>query len=206
LESLFLQGPAGRLDARLHGPAAGRPVLLLHPHPLFGGTMGSRLVYDLAAGLGAAGFRALRFDFRGVGRSEGRYAHGVGEAADARAAWDHLRAATGQAPAVVGYSFGGAVACRLAAEAAVPTLVGVAAPVDVMESRLAPLDDARRCTAGRVHLVAGEGDPLVPFEDARRLAAAFPRPASLSLIPGGGHFLEPARNPEVLADVLPVLG
>lgn len=206
LESLFLEGPAGRLDARLHGPAGGRPVLLLHPHPLYGGTMGSRLVYDLAAGFGEAGFRALRFDFRGVGRSAGSYGEGLGEADDARAAWDFLRGATGQPPAVVGYSFGGAVACRLATEADVPALVAVAAPAEVRDSRLDPVGDAARCRARRVHVVAGEGDPLVPLEASRRLAAAFPHPAGLTVVSGGAHFLEPSRNREVLAAALPILG
>ena len=89
-ESRFIAGPAGPLDSRWHGPAGGPPIVLLHPHPLGGGTMGSRLVYDLAAALGDAGFRAVRFDFRGVGRSEGTYGEGVGEVEDALAVFDAL--------------------------------------------------------------------------------------------------------------------
>src|SRR5687768_18191874 len=116
-ESRSIQGPAGPLDSRWHGPREGRPVVLLHPHPLLGGTMGSRLVFDLAVGLAADGWRAVRFDFRGVGRSAGSYGDGLGETEDAVAVLAAVEAASGgRKPALVGYSFGGAVACRTAAQ------------------------------------------------------------------------------------------
>ena len=65
----YFDGPAGRLDARVHG--SGRRVLVLHPHPKHGGTKGTRLVYKLCRALADAGFMAVRFDFRGAGGSEG---------------------------------------------------------------------------------------------------------------------------------------
>src|SRR5688572_22598728 len=117
VESRFIPGPAGPLDSRWHGPADGRPVVILHPHPSFGGTMGSRLVYDLAVGLAADGWRAIRFDFRGVGRSAGTYGDGPGEVEDALAVLglaESDSAGAGVRPALVGYSFGAAVACKAA--------------------------------------------------------------------------------------------
>ncbi|HJQ93941.1 MAG TPA: hypothetical protein VJ874_06625, partial [Candidatus Thermoplasmatota archaeon] len=97
-ESRILQGPAGRLDSRWHGPKDGAPAVILHPHPLLGGTMGSRLVYDLAVGLAEDGWRAVRFDFRGAGRSEGAYGEGLGEADDTLAVLAAAEADAGRPP------------------------------------------------------------------------------------------------------------
>jgi alpha/beta superfamily hydrolase len=201
-DSRFLPGPAGRLDSRWHGPRGGPPLVVLHPHPQFGGTMGSRLVYDLAVGLAADGWRAVRFDFRGVGRSEGAYGDGLGEAEDAAAVASLVRAETGRDPVLVGYSFGGAVACRAARAVPVRRLVLVATPVDVLGSRLAPMDDAPHVrTPAPAHLVAGDQDPNVTVGQSRALAAAFHPPAGLAILPAAGHFLGPADNPRVLAAV-----
>lgn len=199
-ESRTLDGPAGPLDSRWHGPAGGLPVVLLHPHPNLGGTMGSRLVYDLAVGLAAEGWRAVRFDFRGVGRSDGDYSFGVGEAEDALAVLAAVEADCGRAPALVGYSFGGAVALRAATRRALPRLVAVACPVDVLGSGLEPLGDAPKVRAP-AHLVVGDQDPYVTVEQARSLAARFRPPAHLAVLPAAGHFLEPSANPRVLAAV-----
>lgn len=167
--------------------------------------MGSRLVYDLAVGLAEAGFRALRFDYRGVGRSEGKYGNGEGEADDASAVFDGLRNETGRAPVVVGYSFGGAVACHLAASRPVARLVLVATPLHLVHTNLAPIDDAKKVAAD-VTVVAGERDDLAPPDDARRLAAAFVPAARIVILPRAGHFLEPSHNPAALAAVLAALG
>jgi hypothetical protein len=181
MDSRFFEGPAGRLDARLHGPEGGQPVLVCHPHPLFGGTMGSRLVYDLAVGLAAAGFRAVRFDYRGVGRSEGTYGKGDGETQDALALFDALAEETGQVPIVVGYSFGGGVAARLAGQRAPKRLVLVATPSPLTQSTLVPADDAPKVRCP-VALVFGDRDELAPVAGARALAAAFHPPAPLTLL------------------------
>jgi alpha/beta superfamily hydrolase len=207
MHSAFFPGPAGPLDARLHGPAGGAPVLLLHPHPQFGGTMGSRLVYDLAVALGGAGFRAVRFDFRGVGRSEGAYGRGEGEVQDAAAVFDALAKDAGRAPAVVGYSFGAAVGCRLATLREPGRLVLVGCPLHLRESSLDPLGDAPRARAAHppVHVVVGDQDDFVTPAEAERLAVAFRPPASLTVLPGAGHFLEPSHNGRAAAAVLAAL-
>ena len=93
IETLLLDGPAGRLEALLETPEdAPRAVALLcHPHPLFGGTMHNKVVHRVARALRASGYAVLRFNFRGVGKSEGRHDLGVGEIDDARAGLDWLR-------------------------------------------------------------------------------------------------------------------
>lgn len=200
VETRTIPGPAGRLDSRWHGPRGGPPVLVLHPHPLFGGTMGSRLVYDVATALAADGWRAVRLDLRGVGRSEGAYGRGEGEALDAAAAWDALAAESGAPPAVVGYSFGGGVAVRVATLRPVARLVAIGTQPRVAESALAPIEDAPRvrCPA---HLVLGDRDEFVTVAEARALAAAFHPPAAVTVVPGAGHFLEPSRNADAVAAV-----
>ena len=193
VEARFFPGPAGRLDARLHGPAAGPPALVLHPHPQFGGTMGSRLVFDVTTHLAAAGMRVTRFDFRGVGRSEGTFGHGVGEVGDALAVLDALTAEHGRIPALVGYSFGGAVACRVATARDIAQLVLVGTPLRLDGTVLDPDADAPKIRA-HTTLVVGDHDELVPLAHARRLAASFHPPARLDVIGDAGHFLEPSRN------------
>ncbi|MEA3204381.1 MAG: uncharacterized protein QOI63_2063 [Thermoplasmata archaeon] len=183
------------------------PVLLLHPHPLFGGTMGSRLVYDLAVALGESAFRAVRFDFRGVGRSAGSYGRGEGEAQDALAVFDALAKESGRAPAVVGYSFGAAVACRLATLREPAKLVLVGCPLHLRETALDPAGDAPACRAQPpVNIVLGDQDELVCVTEAKQLAAAFRPSAKLTVLPGAGHFLEPSHNPRDVAAVLAALG
>jgi len=167
--------------------------------------MGSRLVHDLAEGLAGAGFRAVRFDFRGVGRSEGAYADGVGEVEDAMAVFDALQAETGRPPWVVGFSFGGGVATRLATRREPAGLVLVATPVRLTESSLVPIEDAPRA-AVPVHVVVGSRDGFVPVGQAERFAAAFPTKAGLTVLEGAGHFLEPSHNARAVLAVLAAMG
>src|SRR5580698_4577041 len=94
IESLLLEGPAGQLEALLEEPEDGTPCeacLVCHPHPLFGGTMHNKVVYRIARGMRRAGAVVLRFNFRGVSRSEGVHDRGEGEVEDARAALEFLR-------------------------------------------------------------------------------------------------------------------
>src|SRR6185295_8845408 len=106
-----------RLEGRLAVPAgATRGAVVCHPHPQYGGTMDNNVVVAVTDALRAAGLATLRFNFRGVGSSEGRHGGGAAEVGDAHAALAHLRAAGIEDVALVGYSFGAAVAARAAAD------------------------------------------------------------------------------------------
>lgn len=205
MDSFFLDGPAGRLDTRWHGTTTGTPVLVLHPHPLHGGSMGTRLVYQLAKSLATDGRRVVRFDFRHVGRSEGDYDQGRGEVQDALAAYDALRRTTGKEPIVVGFSFGGGVAVQVAIERDPPLLVCISTPAVVRDSDLRPAEAAPqvRCP---VHLVYGSQDEVVPRTAAEALAAAFAAPPRWHVVDGGDHFLTPTHIPRAIAAVQAALG
>src|ERR1700747_2442331 len=91
--NFFLQGPAGKLEAVLWTPTGAAPemaALVCHPHPLFGGTMHNKVVFQAAKALDSLGIAVLRFNFRGAGSSEGLHDRGVGEVEDVRAALDFL--------------------------------------------------------------------------------------------------------------------
>jgi alpha/beta superfamily hydrolase len=117
IESLTIRGPAGELEGLLEEPDHVAPhtaALVCHPHPLFGGTMHNKVVYRIARGLRHAGLAVLRFNFRGVGRSQGEHAFLEGEIEDARAALAVLRERYRQLPfALAGFSFGARVITRL---------------------------------------------------------------------------------------------
>jgi len=120
IESHWLAGPAGRLEALLEEPEVGDPSLaavVCHPHPLYGGTLHNKVVFRMARGLRSAGVVALRFNFRGVGKSEGAHGNLTGEIEDARAALDWLRSRYPGLPfALAGFSFGARVIMRLGCE------------------------------------------------------------------------------------------
>jgi len=118
IESLFIDGPAGRLEALLEPPvgAASFAALVCHPHPLGGGTMHNKVVHRLARALRRSGGAVLRFNFRGVHLSQGVHDQGRGETDDARAALAFLRDRYPDLPfTLAGFSFGSRVAVRLAA-------------------------------------------------------------------------------------------
>jgi uncharacterized protein len=117
IESHFLAGPAGRLEALLEEPEDREPrfaAVLCHPHPLYGGTMHNKVVYRIARGLRRAGAAVLRFNFRGVGASEGEHAHMTGEVEDARAALGWMQERYPELSfALAGFSFGARVITQL---------------------------------------------------------------------------------------------
>jgi uncharacterized protein len=120
IESLFIDGPAGKLEALLEEPEDGEPrhaVLVCHPHPQFGGTMHNKVVYRIARGLRRSGAVVLRFNYRGVNLSEGQYANGIGEIEDARAALAVLRSRYPELPfSLAGFSFGSRIILTLGCE------------------------------------------------------------------------------------------
>lgn len=120
IETLLLDGPAGKLEALLEEPEEGSPrqaVLVCHPHPQHGGTLHNKVVYRIARGLRRTRAVVLRFNYRGVNLSEGSYDRGIGEIEDARAALNVLRGRYPHLPyAIAGFSFGARIALKLGCE------------------------------------------------------------------------------------------
>lgn len=199
---MFLNGPAGRLSIRHHGSDGGRPVLVLHPHPKYGGTKGTRLIYRLCKALADAGFHATRFDFRGAGDSEGAFDGGRGETEDALFVWDHLEKTHGEPPIVIGFSFGGGVAVRVAGKRPAPALVGIAPPAHVRDSDLDPVREAGFVTCP-AHIIVGSDDELVAPADAHAVAEALGAPCTE--LEGADHFLTPTHHDRCIDAVMSAL-
>src|ERR1700686_704689 len=117
IESLFIDGPAGKLEALLEEPEDQAPrqaAMICHPHPQHGGTMHNKVVYRMARGMRRAGAAVLRFNYRGVNMSEGKYDNGVGETEDARIALAFLRSRYAQLPfSLAGFSFGSRIILKI---------------------------------------------------------------------------------------------
>jgi uncharacterized protein len=135
-QNLFLEGPAGRLEAILWTPARSDSLLLAavicHPHPLFGGTMHNKVVYNAAKTMDALGIPVLRFNFRGAGLSAGEHDKGRGEQGDVQAALNYLSAQFPGIPLLLaGFSFGSVVGLRVGCrDARVSELIGIGIPVN----------------------------------------------------------------------------
>lgn len=205
-ERVRLSGPAGAIEALVEVPAdspAGAPErfgVVCHPHPLYGGTLDNKVVYTLARAFVELGVPAIRFNFRGVGASEGRYDDGAGETQDVLAVIAYGRQRwPGAALWLAGFSFGGAVAVRAAAEARPQRLVAVAPGITRvgMEGVASP--------ACPWLIVQGDADdviePAAVLEWGRRQATA----PAVRVLPGAGHFFH-GRLHEVRQLVLDFLG
>lgn len=183
-----IPGPAGPLEV-LFRPAAERgphrgAAVICHPHPLYGGSMHTRLVFHLAAALHEAGFATLRLNFRGVGLSAGHYTGGPGEREDVRSALDHLQERLSGADLLVaGHSFGAWVGLRVGGEdPRVGRLVGVGMPLNVYE--FAFLDGVSK----DMLFVQGDRDRFGSAGSVRALAERVGGRAVI--LPGGEHLLE----------------
>ena len=203
IESLFMDGPAGRLEALLEEPEEGLPhavALVCHPHPQHGGTMHNKVVYRMARGLRRAGFVVLRFNYRGVNLSEGEYAHGEGELDDARVALQFLRDRYPHLPfTLAGFSFGSRVALRLGCGGiGAQRVIAVGFPT-VYKDR-AYLD---HCAVPRV-FVQSTHDEFGPVAELQNVVAALPEPKQVILIAAQDHFFAGAL--EQLEEVMSGLG
>ncbi len=191
IESVFIAGPAGRLEALLEEPEDRAPVeaaLVCHPHPQHGGTMHNKVVYRIARGLRHAGAVVLRFNYRGVNRSEGVYHDGEGEIEDARASLAWLRERYPQLPyTLAGFSFGSRIVLRIgcAQHAQGPGARRIiAAGFPTIYKDTGYLD---HCTVPRI-FVQSTHDQYGPAADLEKLVAALPEPKRLILIESADHF------------------
>ena len=185
-QKISLTGPAGALEALLDLPPEGvaprGTAVIAHPHPLFGGTMDNKVVQTLARAFVLSGWRAVRFNFRGVGASEGVYDEGRGELQDLLAVVGH--SAPDGALALAGFSFGAfvtshAVAALAARDPQAVVLVGTAASRFTVAPIAPELHE-------RTLVLHGEADDTVPLADA--MAWARPQTLPVTVVPGGGHF------------------
>lgn len=199
IESLFLDGPAGKLEALLEEPEdqpAREVALICHPHPQHGGTMHNKVVYRIARAIRRAGAVALRFNYRGVVRSEGSYDHGIGEMEDARAALAYLRSRYPGLPfSLAGFSFGSRIILKLGCElAGAERLIAAGYPANLESaSAVNPEGVASPCPAPRFFIVSTHDQ----FCDVAAMEAYFARlsgPKKLLWIPADDHFFTGALD------------
>lgn len=205
-----LKGPAGRLEALLDAPEGTAPVraavVFAHPHPQFGGTMHTKAVYQGAKGLTRIGCAVLRFNFRGVGASEGTFDLGDGEREDFKAALDYLAARYPETKLwAAGFSFGAWVALEEgAADDRVSVLIGIAPPVATSVSGQ-PYDFPNTRTSHKPKFfVQGEGDDVCPVEALWQFYGQLEEPKELVVIDGADHLFEGKTQEvgEALEDLL----
>jgi alpha/beta superfamily hydrolase len=185
IERVAIAGAAGRIDAIVEdtGVAGTAYAVVCHPHPLYGGTMDNKVVTTLARALHACDIATVRFNFRGVGRSEGTYDEGRGESADAMAVagWGAQRWPARQL-VVAGFSFGAYVALRASGELPVSRLILIAPPVGRFDFAAVPVPRVPWL------VVQGDADDVVdPEKVAAWASASQPSPVMVTL-PGVGHF------------------
>lgn len=184
-QAVFIPGPVGKLQAIVEEPE-GTPyqhyAVLCHLHPLHGGTMTNKIIHTLARTFNECGVPTVRFNYRGVGESEGSYGEGFGETEDALAViqWAHNR--WSQLPLwLAGASFGGGVALRASQRVATERLIMVAPAV----AREAPLQNLPACPW---LIIQGEADDVVPPQMVSDWVKQIPHPPQLIMLPGVGHY------------------
>jgi hypothetical protein len=199
IESFFLEGKAGRLEALLNLglPGAQYACVVCHPHPLFGGTMHNKVVFHAMKALNAFGFPVLRFNFRGVGTSAGEHDYGRGEIADASVALNYLAERFSVPIIFAGFSFGAAIGLSAAVpHPRVAALIGLGIPLnaDGREYTYAPLQESSKPKL----LLSGGNDEFATPAQLQQVFANASEPKRLVVIPGADHFfaghLEEMRN------------
>jgi alpha/beta superfamily hydrolase len=189
--NLFIPVAHGQLEAILKEPRQDSPkgvALVLHPHPLGGGTMHNKVVFRAAAALNDAGLTVLRINFRGVGQSTGVHDDGRGEQDDVRAGLDYLsQHYPGQRITLCGFSFGARVGLEVGIQdARVEYLIGIGTPLEKYDFNF--LTECRK----PLLLVHGEHDEYGDVERLRKLAADLAKNTTVRLVvvPGAGHFFD----------------
>ena len=198
LRSVHFSGPAGALEGLWKEAEAGAErrgaAVFAHPHPQHGGTLHNKVVYRVTQALTRAGYGTLRFNFRGVGASEGRYDAGRGEVDDFRAALDESERQGGLPLVAGGFSFGSAVALKaIAGDARITAAVVVGLPVATESGQLVPRP---RPTVPTLY-VTGERDAFGPPGELARFVGGS---GTMAIVPGADHFFEGSL--EALADVV----
>ncbi len=191
MPDVIFNGPEGRLEGRYqHSKAPTAPIaLMLHPHPQHGGTMNNKVIYNLYHAFARQGFSVLRFNFRGVGRSQGVYDRGEGELSDAASALDWLQSINENASAcwIAGFSFGAWIGMQLLMRRPeIAGFVSVAPPANQYDfSFLAP------CPSSGL-VIQGSRDEIVPEAAVSKLVDKLSQQRGITIdyrvIPGANHF------------------
>ncbi|NQV48098.1 MAG: alpha/beta hydrolase [Rhodospirillaceae bacterium] len=191
MPEVIFNGPEGRLEGRYHhSKQENAPIaLVLHPHPLHGGTMNNKVTYALYQIFVKRGFSVLRFNFRGVGRSQGQYDNGLGEMSDAASALDWMQTHNPNASAcwIGGFSFGAWIAMQLMMRRPeINSFIALAPPADAHDfSFLAP------CPASGL-IIHGDRDEVVQKDAVDKLAQKLSSQKNIVIdyktIPGADHF------------------
>ncbi len=192
IKSLFLEGPAGRLEALLNAGSADatHTAVVCHPHPLYGGTLHNKVVFHTMKALNGFGFPVLRFNFRGAGLSEGEHAGGIGETEDVRTALDWMEREFTLPLIFAGFSFGAAVGLRVACpDERVKAMIGLGTPITPVDERPYNFDFLATCAKPKL-FVSGTRDQFGPKAKLQAMVDALPEPRKLVLIEGADHFFE----------------
>ena len=205
----LLDGAAGKIEVAASVPPEPRAIAVIaHPHPLFGGTMDNKVITTLAKTFADAGLVTFRFNFRGVGATEGVHDEGRGETEDMLRVIAHARGAFSNVPLhLAGFSFGGAVATRASGAVEFAQLVlvapgfrritaaGMGEAPDPADPGLGTLG---RHTSANTVVIHGDVDETVPLADS--IAWATPREVPVVVVPGGEHFFH--RKLHVLREIV----
>ena len=203
MPEVIISGPEGRIEGRYHqSPKQNAPAaLVLHPHPKHGGTMNNKVVYRMYHALAKNGFSVLRFNFRGVGRSEGEFDNGIGELTDAASVLDWLQQENPNAPTfwIGGFSFGSWIAMQLLMRRPeIGGFISIAPPANMYDfGFLAP------CPSSGI-IIQGDQDSIVPEESVSKLASKLAVQRNIdvqyNVIEGADHFFR--QNQEELDDAI----
>ena len=193
IESLVIAGPAGQLEALLEEPEDREPreaFVVCHPHPVHGGTMHNKVVYRIARGLRRSGAVVLRFNYRGVGKSEGSYDNCIGETEDARVALAYLRSRYPDLPySLAGFSFGSRIVLKMGCDLGTPARI-IAVGVPAAHAGMAGLGD---CDVPRV-FIQSTNDQFGPRPAMEAYFERLRGPKKLIWVEAADHFFAGALD------------
>jgi uncharacterized protein len=189
---LFLDGPAGRLEALLNAGSASptHAALVCHPHPLFGGTLHNKVVFHAMKALNSFGFPVLRFNFRGTGLSHGEHDNGTGEVDDVHTALEWLEREFALPIVFAGFSFGAAVGLRAVhSDPRVSALIALGLPVAAVDDRIYDFEFLRTSSKPKL-FISGSRDQFGPPGKLESAVETFAEPKKLVRIEAADHFFE----------------
>ncbi len=183
-QQLFIKGAAGQLEARLQKTSTGKIGIICHPHPQYGGNMDNNVVHALKKGIVKAGYSSLRFNFRGVGKSDGTYGEGTGEADDLIAVIEFCKKENYSQIVISGYSFGAWVIVKALKKIhSNHLLILVSPPIGIFDFGALSIRSGLECL-----VITGTDDYICPLCDLKEWLERLPCKKTLVEIHGSDHF------------------